>query len=418
MWYLDWWPWKNVGVITYGATFAATWGLKARSSATTYADKLRFQVSKVSGAADRWMTTAGGSMFTTGVGGDITGRGLDLFICDDPVKNWEEANSEVMREKHWEWWQRTMMTRLEPGASVVFQMARWHEDDLAGRVLAASEAGEADKYEVIRLPALAESADDPMGRQVGQVLWPERWSASRLEARRKAVGEYAWLSLYQQRPTAEGGGKFKRAWFRYFSREGDGYVLHEPNGVERRMPGSLVWTFLTADLALSEKEEASRTAVGWWGVTRTYDLLLLDAWADHVEAPDAQNVLEQMYHNRGPQFIGIENKHYGTAVIQAFLRKGIPVKCLEADADKVTRAMTASTLTESGKVYFLRGAKWLAEYEHELCAFPKGTFDDQVDMTSYAALVMVQHGEGETWEPTSSIRDPAGLVTTMERMYA
>src|SRR5207244_2242627 len=114
-----------------------------------------------------------GGMTAAGVGGAMTGKGAHLLVIDDPVKNAEQAQSKTVREKHWEWYRSTAYSRLEPGGAVVIVMTRWHEDDLVGRLLAEAEA-EGERWEILRLPALAEEAD-PLGRAPGEPLWPERY---------------------------------------------------------------------------------------------------------------------------------------------------------------------------------------------------------------------------------------------------
>lgn len=151
-----------------------------------------------------------GGMVAVGVGGGLTGKGADMLIIDDPVKDREEADSETMRRKTWEWYTDVALTRLHPGAAIVLIMTRWHEDDLGGRVFA--QAG--NRWRVIRLPALAE-ADDPLGRELDAPLWPERYDAAALAQIRAEVGGRTWNALYQQRPAAPDGAVFRRGWLRY-----------------------------------------------------------------------------------------------------------------------------------------------------------------------------------------------------------
>src|SRR3990167_1770463 len=156
-----------------------------------------------SSAVSAWETTAGGGMVTAGVGGPITGRGADLLIIDDPVKNAEEAQSPIVRDGIWQWWQTTARTRLEPGGSVVVVMTRWDADDLVGRL----QTDLSDAWESLVLPAIAEQGD-MMGRPLGAPLWPARYPLPALDAIRREVGEDAWASLYQQRPNPQGRGDY------------------------------------------------------------------------------------------------------------------------------------------------------------------------------------------------------------------
>ena len=172
--------------------------------------------------ASDWQLTQGGGMMTAGVGGPFTGRGFDLLIIDDPIKNRQEASSPTIRKHIIEWWRSTARTRLEPNGSIIVVQTRWHEEDLIGYLLAGEEE-ESDAWQHIRLPALAE-ADDPLGRDEGAPLWPGRYDLDALSSLRVAVGPQDWAGLYQQRPVEEGGGLFKLHWFRYLDH------LPEPTG--------------------------------------------------------------------------------------------------------------------------------------------------------------------------------------------
>ncbi|MCC6419952.1 MAG: hypothetical protein IT429_17085 [Gemmataceae bacterium] len=213
-WFLGSYPDRRVILTSYEANFAAGWGRKARDVLGATGHLFGVKVSGASSAADRWeIEGREGGMVTAGVGGPITGRGADVLIVDDPVKNAEEARSPTQREKAWDWFKSTAYTRLEPNGSVILIMTRWHRDDLAGRLL--SQAADLDGYrwEVISLPALA-TESDPLGRQPGEALWPQRYPAERLEATRKDIEAFWWAALYQQDPTAEGGTEWPPEYFR------------------------------------------------------------------------------------------------------------------------------------------------------------------------------------------------------------
>lgn len=154
----------------------------------------------------------GGGMSTTGVGGTITGRGADLLIVDDPIKGRQEADNPLTRQRLWDWWQNDAITRLEPGGRVVVIQTRWHEDDLAGRLLLT----EPDEWLHIDLPAIAydrpDGKLDALGRKVGEALWPARFALEALLAIKKRIGERAWGSLYQQQPRPLEGGVWEWSW--------------------------------------------------------------------------------------------------------------------------------------------------------------------------------------------------------------
>jgi len=152
-----------------------------------------------------------GSYRSAGVGGGITGMGADIAIIDDPVKDAKEANSQTYRDSVWDWYTSTFYTRLSPKSGVLLGMTRWHEDDLAGRLLADMKNG-GDQWRVVSFPAIAE--EDEQYRKEGDALHPERYDLTHLIQIKKAVGSQAWNALYQQRPSSKSGDVIKRAWFK------------------------------------------------------------------------------------------------------------------------------------------------------------------------------------------------------------
>lgn len=149
-----------------------------------------------------------GGMVTCGAGGSLTGRGANLLIIDDLIKNSEEALSPTVREKHWDWWLSTASTRVEPNGGVLLIMTRWHPEDLAGKLLLQSP----DEWKVVSLPALA-THDDPMGREEGEALWPDRWPADVLNQVRRNSDPYWWNAMYQQNPSRHGRFEWPDEYF-------------------------------------------------------------------------------------------------------------------------------------------------------------------------------------------------------------
>lgn len=147
-----------------------------------------------------------GSYRSAGVGGGITGMGAKWLIIDDPVKNREEADSGVYRDKVWDWYTSTLYTRQAPDARILVVMTRWHSDDLAGRLIRAGEEEPgADQWEVVNFPAIAEVPGPHDQRQPGDPLWPEMFGVEDLNRIKASIGAYDWAALYQQQPRAGGG---------------------------------------------------------------------------------------------------------------------------------------------------------------------------------------------------------------------
>lgn len=172
------------------------------------------KLSADSAAQRRFDTTAGGSYYAVGRGGAVTGRGADLLLLDDLLKDSEEARSETIRRSMHDWFQHVAYTRLAPGGALVLIQTRWHDDDLPGRLL-RSHADE--NWQVICMPAIAEVDDE--FRKAGDALWPERFPSETLKVIRSAIGGTAWDSLYRLQPSASEGAVFKREWWRFFKEQ-------------------------------------------------------------------------------------------------------------------------------------------------------------------------------------------------------
>ncbi|MFF1358761.1 terminase large subunit domain-containing protein [Streptomyces sp. NPDC058297] len=214
LWYLRRHPTHRVMLASYGADLADDHGRWVRDQLREHPDTLGVRLDDGSRAANRFDleqprgSSVRGGMVTAGVGGSLTGKGFNLGIIDDPFKGSEDANSPAQRERKWDWYQSVFYTRRAPGASIILINTRWHEDDLSGRILAT----EPENWILIDLPALALSGDDPLGRQVGEALWPEQYDADELARTHKAVGERVWWALYQQQPRPLEGGVWKWEW--------------------------------------------------------------------------------------------------------------------------------------------------------------------------------------------------------------
>jgi hypothetical protein len=161
-----------------------------------------------SSSANQWLTTRGGGVLATGVMGPLTGEGVTgVAVVDDPIKNRQEAESRLIRDRLWDWWDDVLQTRLQPGSSVIVQATRWHDDDLSGRLVKQGD------FDLINLPAIAEDPDDALGREPGEALWPEQYPVERLQAVEQRR-PFTFASLYQQRPRPRGSQLFHQpSWY-------------------------------------------------------------------------------------------------------------------------------------------------------------------------------------------------------------
>lgn len=403
-WFLGSFPDKKVMLASYADTFAAQWGRKSRDLLEEHGPRIfGVHLSQDSKGGAQWEVArkrggkkAEGVMVTAGVGGGLTGKGAHLLIIDDPVKNAEEAQSERTRQAHHDWWMSTARTRLQKGSGVILVMTRWHEDDLAGRLLADEIEG-GDKWEILNLPAFAESPNDPMGREIGEPLWPEMFDLPTLQQTKRAMGEYWFSAMYQQRPAPADGMLFKRQNFRYYEK------IASPDGTTGNLvrihadSGSFVFDvgygtkFCTMDVAASEKQSADYSVIATWIVDVHKNLLLWNIDRVQMDGPDVLPFVRRVFNEQRPAVMAIERLGYGLNIIQELVREGLPIVRLEPDKDKVTRALPACARYEEHRVFHPRGAQFVDAFETELLVFPNGKNDDQVDTVAYAALQLPNH---------------------------
>lgn len=361
-WYLGTFPDRRVIVAGYGDRFAAEWGQKARDVMVEHGQSVfGVKVRSDSKASDDWKIEGHeGGMKTTGVGGPLTGRGADLLIIDDPVKNAEEAASQVYRDKTWDWWQSTAFTRLEPGGCIIVIQTRWHEDDLLGRILRqADELNE--PWRVLTLPAIN---DD------GEALWPARYPIGELNRIRKVTSEHWWSALYGQRPTPREGLFFKVS------------QLEIVEGMPYAVAMCRAWD------CGATANDGDYTAGVKMGVDEFGRFVIYDVVRGQWATDERDQIIRQaaMLDGHGVLIRGAQDPgSAGKDVALAFTRMlaGFPVKTERVTGDKESRADPFSSQVNAGNVRLIRG-DWNRDFIEELRTFPLGTHDDQIDAASDA----------------------------------
>lgn len=316
-----------------------------------------------------------------GVGGGATGRGGELIIIDDLIKNREQADSPTYQEKLREWVRSVALTRQGKDAAIVVVMTRWSVKDIAAWML--SELAH-ENWETVCFPAIAESVEDALGRKPGEALWPDRYSAKQLQQTEATMGKADWQSLYQQNPGADASVVFNRELFKVYS--------DNPPVLESDMTGAVQsW-----DLSFGANNATSSWVVGQvWVPVR--NAAIVDGWAYYLlfqyraqlGFTDTRDAIKELSSRYPTTTLLIENKANGPGVIDALkeMRLSNPIKAIEpGSASKVDRAYQVLPLIE-------RGAVWLPTQEkapgvealwRELDAFPQGVTDDCVDAMTQA----------------------------------
>jgi hypothetical protein len=215
--YLSRFPRHSILAATHSVEFAQRWGRRVRNDIVLASNVLGIGLAPDSQASDRWALTSGGEYYGVGAGVGISGFRADLGLGDDFFGSREDAYSETIRKKRWDWYVDDFSARLKPNAKRILMNTRWHEEDVAGRVLGQIAKGVV-RGRVISIPAIAEE-NDALGRKTGEYLWddPDGYNyGAFLRARQRETSPMMWSALYQQRPAPEDGDYFKAAWLRSY----------------------------------------------------------------------------------------------------------------------------------------------------------------------------------------------------------
>jgi predicted phage terminase large subunit-like protein len=310
-------------------------------------------------AANRMNTNAGGAYVAAGVGTAVTGRGAHIALIDDPFKDREEADSERRRELVWDWYRSTLYTRLMPGGAIVLIQTRWHEDDLAGRLLAKNAA----EWDVLELPAI---------NAAGEALWSDWYPVDVLERIRETVGPREWSALFQQRPQPDEGTFFQRQWFKEWTTK------------------PLLRLYGTSDYAVTDGG-GDYTVHRVWGIDVAGAIYRVDGWRGQATSDVwIERKLDLIKRYKPLAWFGeggVIQKAIEPALRRRMKERGIMCRLewLPSIADKPTRARSFQAMAASGRVYFEEHAD-LSEF----LSFPAGKHDDEVDTASMIGRALDQ----------------------------
>lgn len=391
--YLGRLPKNNVIMASYANDLATAFGRKVRNLVATreyhalFPDTLLAEDSKAKG---EWETQQGGTYLAAGVGSGITGRRGDMGIIDDPIKGRKEADSKTIRDNTWDWYKSDFLTRLKPNAAQLIIQTRWHEDDLAGRILPEKWNGESgvivspdDEQEWLVICIQAEAGEqDPLGRAPGEYLWldwfdAQYWKETKAAQAGKDIRN--WTALYQQTPQPEEGTFFKREWFQR-------YPLGEHPSVTRYGAGDYAVT--------DDGGDYSEQGIG--GFDRDENLWMLDWWSGQTESDvwvDELLRLATLHEVRA--FVG--EKGQIEKSVGPFLRKEMRLtqryvrveSITHGNKDKAANARSFQALASQRKV-FIPLCSWGDALIEQLISFPAGTHDDKVDACGLFGKILDQ----------------------------
>ena len=369
-------PAAQIVCVSYGQDLANKHALDCRSILLQpwYQSIFDTRLSASKSAVADFATTAHGTRLATSVGGALTGRGGHWIFIDDPIKP-DEALSDAQRQACNDWFAHTLLSRLNhPDAPIIVIMQRLHTDDLVGHLL--SQGG----WEHVNLPAIAFEREihhyrtilGPVTkvREAGELLHPERASRESLETLRKELGEYHFSAQYQQAPVIQGGGMVKEVWLRRYTRQ--------------TLPAQFDVTVQSWDTANKATELNDYSVCTTWGV-KGKNVYLLHVLRKRMEYPELKRKVRELQAYWDAKPVLIEDKASGQQLIQDLKREGfrqaVAIKTMD---DKIMRLHAQTAVIENGFVFFPTNEPWLPDFMHELMAFPKSKYDDQVDSMSQA----------------------------------
>ena len=377
-------PYKSIIFATYNEDFAQDFGADCRSimSAPQFNQVFpKFGFRQGGASKSRIQTENGGMSVFVGRGGSITGRGGDVLVVDDPIKDSVEAQSPTLRETLWSWFTQVFMTRLMTEKSkVVIVTTRWHEDDLVGRLTDPSNPHytkeECSKWKIINLPAFA-GENDPLKRKEGAVLWPERFNTEFLEAQRN-LDPRGFSALYQQQPSPEDGDLFQRDNIQFYEK--------------RNLPKDLR-IYAASDHAVGiDKTRHDLTCLLIVGVDEQDDIYLIDCYWARAPSDVVVKAMLELIKRHKPLIWWAEKGHISKA-IGPFLRKRMyetktfcRIEEVTPVANKVQRAQSIIGRMAMKKVYFPKVAAWGQKAVDEVLKFPNARHDDFVDTLSWIGM--------------------------------
>lgn len=369
-------------------------------------------------SVENWNTTTGGGYLAAGVGTMITGRGAHILLIDDAVKDAEAADSQVIRDNIWEWYISTALSRLAPGGGVLVVMTLWNEDDLGGRLIQLSGYEGADKFEIVKYPAINDQGDEyiladdtitqippthkvpegaRMTRTMNSALHPERYTLEALLKRKAtyyAQGQQRWWSaLYQQNPTPEEGAYFTKDMFRNY--------VNPPHKLERNM-------YQAWDFAITEKQQGDYIVGSCAEQDHRDNLFFTDIMrfktSDSYQIVDS--ILDFWVLHGSEALIGVEDGQIWKSIEAVFKRRCEErrlypsYEVLKPFTDKFVRAQPLRGRMQQGKVYFPQSAPWFDDLRNEFLRFGAGgKHDDQVDSCSWTTRLALNHAAPHLAKP-------------------
>jgi len=397
-WLLSRAPDTRIAIASYELGTARRWGRAIRNDIKSNRELFDLRIRTDTGSAQEWqIQDYEGGVYSVGIQGALTGRPVDVLIIDDPIKDRAQAESETFRQRAWDFWTDAARTRFGPTTSVIVVLTRWHEDDLAGRLLAQDIRRE---WRHVNIPAEAdhkpeEGQSDALGREPGAFLLSARGRTKKdWEDTRHDVGSRTWTSLYQGRPSPDSGNVWKRQWWRRYSTP---LWSQHPTIPEAYTVPDVDQLIMTWDMAFKDTK-SSDYVVGQVWARRGADVFLLDQIRKRLSFTDTVTAFEALV-ARWPGATAklVEDKANGTAVINTLKSKIPGIIAITPTESKYSRANAVAPAIEAGNAHLPDKNIALFDPEElmtEAAGFPNGTHDDQVDAASQGLAYLLLDDTG------------------------
>lgn len=375
-WYLGRNPNKLLIGASHSASLANDFSGETRKFIREFGNILNISISAPD-TIDHWGVSNGGEYKCFGVGGSPTGRRADGILADDLVSGAEAAASDLQRKKVWNWFKKDLRTRLKPSGFAIVIMTRWHEEDLAGKIL--EEDGDKD-WVVVNIPMEAED-NDVLGRAKGELLWAEYFGGS-LAIKEAKRDPKTWSSLYQGKPAPDGGDFFKEEWLHDYDVAPDLRTLA---------------IYGASDFAVSEGR-GDYTVHAIYGVDKQARIYVLDLWRGRTTPDIWISTLLDLQEKWKTVMWGFEKGQIllsiGKPLLQECARRGVFLyrRAIASTLDKSVRAQGIRAQISSAGLYLPRKAEWRTDFINELMVFPSGRHDDVVDTLSLLGQIFKRDG--------------------------
>lgn len=381
-WYLMKHPDNSVIQVSYGDDLAERFGKRNLEKVKEFGNIFGIEVDpKKATSRDFQIKGHKGRMISKGIGSGLTGHSGHLIVIDDPVKNREQADSERTRDAVWNEFIDSIVSRTQAGSKIILIMTRWHEDDLAGRIL--ENMGDITTY--VNYECECEDAEnDPLGREVGEALCPEMGKGEAWLKEFKAVftseqGMRSWYALYQGHPTIQEGNILKKEWWQMY------------DATKEIRFDQMV---MSVDATFKDGEKNDFVAISVWG-KKENKIYLVKMVNEHLNFRGTLRkimLLKAHYPRIGAVYV--EDAANGSAIIQTLKNEIMGVIAVPPDKSKEARVNAVSFIIEAGNVYLPENDPMTHKFIEQCAKFPNDKHDDMVDSMSQALTKLAYSRKG------------------------